>query len=243
MGWDARTVAGIATLSHDGSTFNAHANVVLIPKGKWGIVLLENAENSADEFFGSRRMSGIADGVTKMVKGREPGSTHTSPSVYVVFGFVFAVLALQVRGITRSVRTLGHWRTEPSQRPHGAWRITRTLVPPAALSLLWAYLVLVALPARSAISLTHSGWDCPTSRVCSWEAPRSRSCGALSRSLGPPGPSTPRPCSAPPQPNRGKESRHDRCASSPASSARGGWPFFRRSPEASTARRISLRVR
>ena len=144
----ARTVAGIATLSHDGSTFNAHANVVLIPDGKWGIVLLENAENSADEFFGSRRMSGIADGVTKMVMGHEPGSTHTSPTVYVVYALAFVVLALQLRGITRSVRTFRRWQTQPSQRPHGAWRIARTLVPPLALSLVWAIVVIVALPAK-----------------------------------------------------------------------------------------------
>ena len=36
---------------------------------------------------------------SRTCKGKAPGSTHTSPSVYVVFGLVFTVLALQVRGM------------------------------------------------------------------------------------------------------------------------------------------------
>jgi CubicO group peptidase (beta-lactamase class C family) len=148
MGWDVRTVNGIDTLAHDGSQFNAHANLVLIPDGKWGIVLMENAENSPDEFFGSRRMSRIADGVANMVKGQEPDSTPSSPALLVVFGLVFGILALQLLGIVRSVRILRRWRTEPSRRPHGVAGIGLALGPPALVSLLWAFIVVIAMPQK-----------------------------------------------------------------------------------------------
>jgi CubicO group peptidase (beta-lactamase class C family) len=142
MGMEVRTTNGIRTIAHDGSNFNAHANLVLIPDGKWGIILMENAENSPDEFFGSRRMSGIADGVTSMVKGKQPASTGTSAAVWIVFGIVFAIIALQFAGITRSVR---RFRRRP---PRGFLRIGLAIGLPLALSLLWSFIVLIGVPQK-----------------------------------------------------------------------------------------------
>jgi CubicO group peptidase (beta-lactamase class C family) len=142
MGMEVRTTNGIRTIAHDGSSFNAHANLVLIPEGKWGIILMENAENSPDEFFGSRRMSGIADGVTSMVKGKQPASTGTSATVWIVFGVVFAIIALQFAGITRSVR---RFRRRP---PKGFPRTALAIGVPLALSLLWAFIVLIGIPQK-----------------------------------------------------------------------------------------------
>jgi CubicO group peptidase (beta-lactamase class C family) len=58
MGWDVGQIDGATAISHDGSGFDSHANVVLIPDRGWGVVVMENGENSPDEFFGSRRMTG-----------------------------------------------------------------------------------------------------------------------------------------------------------------------------------------
>jgi hypothetical protein len=148
MGWDVGTTDGIPTLAHDGSSFNAHANLVLIPAGNWGIILFENAENSPDEFFGSRRMSQIADGVTNMLMGKQARSTSTSPTLWIIFGLVFLILALQIRGIVRSVRTFRRWRNGSRRRPQGLARIALFLVPSLVASLLWAFVVLIALPGK-----------------------------------------------------------------------------------------------
>jgi CubicO group peptidase (beta-lactamase class C family) len=148
MGWDVGKTDGIPTLAHDGSMFNAHANLVLIPEGNWGIILLENAENSPDEFFGSRRMSGIADGVTNMLMGKQPVPTSTSPTLWIVFGVVFTIIALQIVGIVRSVRTFRRWRNGSRRRPQGIARIALSLVPSLVVSLLWAFVVLIALPGK-----------------------------------------------------------------------------------------------
>src|SRR4029450_8047601 len=49
MGWEVSQLHGVPTLSHDGSGFGSHANVVLVPDSKWGVVVLEYGENSPDE--------------------------------------------------------------------------------------------------------------------------------------------------------------------------------------------------
>jgi CubicO group peptidase (beta-lactamase class C family) len=148
MGWEVSESNGIPTVSHDGSGFNAHANVVLVPGSRWGVVLLENAENSPDEFFGARQMTAIAFGVTSMVMGKEPLPVGSSVALWVVYGIVFAVIAIQITGITRSVRTFRKWRTDPQRRPRGPARIGLFLGLPLALNCIWAFIVLVAMPRK-----------------------------------------------------------------------------------------------
>jgi CubicO group peptidase (beta-lactamase class C family) len=148
MGWDVAESNGIGTVSHDGSSFNAHANVVMVPDGRWGVVLLENAENSPDEFFGSRQMSGIAFGVTSMLKGKQALAGGSNVALWTVYGVILAIIALQVLGIRRTVLKFRSWRIDPQKRPRGRVRTGRTLGWPVVLSLVWAFVVLVALPQR-----------------------------------------------------------------------------------------------
>jgi CubicO group peptidase (beta-lactamase class C family) len=147
MGWDVSQLHGVSTLSHDGSGFGSHANVVLVPDRGWGVVVMENGENSPDEFFGSRRMTGIASGVTGMLLGRQPPApTSSSTSLWLVYGVVVGIILLQVGGIARSVRIIRGWRATPSQRPTGALRIGLRLGLPLLVSWSWALIVLVGLP-------------------------------------------------------------------------------------------------
>jgi CubicO group peptidase (beta-lactamase class C family) len=148
MGWDVSSVQGVATVSHDGSGFNSHANVVLIPDRHWGVVVMENGENSPDEFFGSRRMTGIANGVADMLIGQQPrpAPTSSSTSLWVVYGIVLGILVIQVGGMIRSVRTIRRWRAAPSRRPTGALRIGLRVGLPLLVSWTWVFIVLVGLP-------------------------------------------------------------------------------------------------
>ena len=107
---------------------------------------MENGENSPDEFFGSRRMTGIANGVAGMLIGEEPAATSSSRSLWVVYGVVLGILVIQVAGMVRSVRTIRTWRTVPSRRPTGALRIGLRVGLPLLVSWTWALLVLVGLP-------------------------------------------------------------------------------------------------
>ena len=146
MGWDVAQIHGSTTISHDGSGFDSHANVVLIPDGGWGVVVMENGENSPDEFFGSRRMTGIAYGVAGLLVGQEPPAPSSSRSLWVVYGVVLGIIVLQVAGMARSVRTIRTWRTVPSRRPTGALRIALRVGLPLLVGWTWALFVLVGLP-------------------------------------------------------------------------------------------------
>jgi CubicO group peptidase (beta-lactamase class C family) len=147
MGWDVSAAHGLPTISHDGSGFDSHANVVLIPDRRWGVVVMENGENSPDEFFGSRRMTGIANGVAGMLIGEEPPAPSSpSRSLWVVYGVVLGIFVIQVAGMIRSVRTIRGWHTAPSRRPTGALWIALRVGLPVLVSWTWALLVLVGLP-------------------------------------------------------------------------------------------------
>ena len=146
MGWDVGPVHGTTAISHDGSGFDSHANVVLIPDRQWAVVVMENGENSPDEFFGSRRMTGIANGIAGMLIGQEPPAPSSSRSLWVVYGVVLAIIVIQVAGMVRSVRTIRRWRAAPLRRPTGALRIALRVGLPLLVSWSWALLVLVGLP-------------------------------------------------------------------------------------------------
>ena len=146
MGWDVAQIHGTTTISHDGSGFDSHANVVLIPDGGWGVVVMENGENSPDEFFGSRRMTGIAYGVAGLLIGQEPPAPSSSRSLWVVYGVVLGIIVLQVAGMARSVRTIRGWHTDPLRRPTGALRIALRVGLPLLVSWTWVLVVLVGLP-------------------------------------------------------------------------------------------------
>lgn len=147
MGWDVSQLHGVSTVSHDGSGFGSHANVVLVPERDWGVVVMENGENSPDEFFGSRRMTAIASGITGILIGQEPPApTSSSLSLWVVYGVVVGIIALQVGGIARSVRTIRGWRADTLRRPTGALRIGLRVGLPLLVSWSWALIVLVGLP-------------------------------------------------------------------------------------------------
>jgi hypothetical protein len=108
---------------------------------------MENGENSPDEFFGSRRMTGIANGVAGMLIGEEPPAlSSSSRSLLLVYGVVLGILVLQVVGMVRSVRTIRSWRAAPLLRPTGALGIGLRVGLPLLVSWTWAVLVLVGLP-------------------------------------------------------------------------------------------------
>ena len=148
MGWEITQRHGLTAVSHDGSGFDYHANVVFLPEREWGVVVMENAENSADEFFGSRRMTAIAFGVTDMLTGRQPKATSTSMSLRVTYGVVLGIIILQIVAASRSVRRFRRWHRVPGRAPRGPTRIGVRLLLPLLTSCVWAYMVLVLLPRK-----------------------------------------------------------------------------------------------
>ena len=146
MGWDVGQVHDTTTISHDGSGFDSHANVVLLPDRGWGVAraLRKTAAHSARH--AGRRMTGIAYGVAGLLIGQEPPAPSSSRSLWVVYGVVLGIIVLQVAGMARSVRTIRGWHTDPLRRPTGALRIALRVGLPLLVSWTWVLVVLVGLP-------------------------------------------------------------------------------------------------
>jgi CubicO group peptidase (beta-lactamase class C family) len=148
MGWFVGPLNDIPVIHHQGETFNFHANVVLIPQSREGVVVLMNAENSLD-LFTNGRMGTIAAGVTSLLEGQEPPSPPSNVAIFIVYGALFALLVLQARGIVRSVVALRSGRIRRG-RVGPWWRIGFSLV----LSLVWALFVFVLVPKQLGLSLS-----------------------------------------------------------------------------------------
>jgi CubicO group peptidase (beta-lactamase class C family) len=148
MGWFVGPRNDIPAIYHQGETFNFHANVVLVPQSRRGVVVLVNAENSLD-LFTNGRMGTIADGVTSLLEGRQPPSPPSNLPTFIVYAALFALLALQARGIAKSVVALRRKRIQRG-RIGPWWRIGLSLV----LSLVWALFVLVLVPKQLGLPLS-----------------------------------------------------------------------------------------
>jgi CubicO group peptidase (beta-lactamase class C family) len=148
MGWFVGPVNDIPAIHHQGETFNFHANVVLVPQSRRGVVVLMNAENNLD-LFTNRRMGTIADGVTSLLEGREPPPPPSNVPIFIVYAAVFALLVLQGVGIANSVVSLRRGRIRRG-RIGPWWRLGLLLV----LSLVWALFVLVLVPKQLGLPLS-----------------------------------------------------------------------------------------
>lgn len=147
MGWFVGPINGIPAIHHQGETFNFHANAVLVPESRTGVIVLMNAENSLDLFLGDR-MATIAAGVTSLLEGREPDAPPSNTLNFLAYAALLGLLVLQTRAIVRSVIAL-HNRRLRKGRLGPRLRIGLSL----ALSLTWAVLVLVLVPKQLGLPL------------------------------------------------------------------------------------------
>jgi hypothetical protein len=147
MGWFVGPINGIPAIHHQGETFNFHANAVLVPGSRTGVVVLMNAENSV-ELFLTGRMRMISEGVTSLLEGREPTAPPSNLAAFLVYAVLFGIVVLQLRGMSRSAVMLRGGRVRGS-RIGPRLRIGVSL----ALNLGWALLVLVVVPKQLGLTL------------------------------------------------------------------------------------------
>jgi CubicO group peptidase (beta-lactamase class C family) len=142
MGWNVEHANGVSMLWHPGNSPNYHADIMLAPQGRWGVVVLANGHN----WLALDRESGIARGVLGLLVGRQLTTLHGTNGNQVLFFVVLAAGVLQVLGIARSIVLLRRWRAQPARRPRGLLRVTGRIVVPLLLNLVWALVCLVGLP-------------------------------------------------------------------------------------------------
>src|SRR5215216_4475692 len=99
MGWIDGEIDGVPIVWHNGDTGDFHATMVLVPKSKWGVVVLMNGSN------GQGNLDTIANGVVARLVGVEspPSPGPFQNPLMITFLLILAVGVLQVFGIVRSV--------------------------------------------------------------------------------------------------------------------------------------------
>jgi CubicO group peptidase (beta-lactamase class C family) len=142
MGWFVGPVNGIPAVFHQGETFTYHANVVLVPRSRQGVIVLMNAENSLD-LFTRGRMGTVAEGVVSLLQGQEPPSPPSRLPIFVAYALLLAVIAVQLGGMIRSVAALRRGRA-PRRRLGPWWHLGGSLL----VNLGWTVLILVLVPQR-----------------------------------------------------------------------------------------------
>jgi CubicO group peptidase (beta-lactamase class C family) len=142
MGWMVERTNGVSLLWHLGATPGVHADILLAPQDRWGVVVLANGHNA----LSPDREGDIAWGVLGRLVGRQlttPPDTNTNQTLFFV---LLGVGVLQVLGIARSIVLLRRWRAQPARRPRGLIRVTARVVLPLLVGLAWALVCLVGLP-------------------------------------------------------------------------------------------------
>ncbi len=143
MGWFVRETNGVRMVTHAGVAPNFYADLVLVPEGKWGVVLLMNGMNNLQP----ARISGIANGVTGLLVSKElPAFVTRNDFKPTLLKVVLLVGAFQVLGIFWSATLLRRWNAQLERRPRGWLRIALHVVPPLVLNLVWALICLAGLP-------------------------------------------------------------------------------------------------
>jgi CubicO group peptidase (beta-lactamase class C family) len=103
MGWYSMEMNDTHVLVHDGDTPTFHADVILIPSGKWGIVLLVNT-NTVLLGDGIRN---LGNGIAALLNGQQPTAAPTNyPSIF-LYGSMIGFLAFELFDLARLI---GTWR-------------------------------------------------------------------------------------------------------------------------------------
>ena len=140
MGWEIGPIAGIPAIWHEGTIFNYHTNMVLIPGNGSGFILLENSYNGPDE----GRLNQIAEGVALLLAGKDPPPIASNRRLKLAYGVLFAVLLVQLWGLVRATRQLAsrHRRPRKSLTILGISMLILTIL----LSTGWGLLIVIGIP-------------------------------------------------------------------------------------------------
>ena len=143
MGWSVVRDGDTTMVGHTGEALDFRATMALLPDRGLGYVLMMNADTG----MGRGRMAAVTEGVHGLLLGREAAPTPSDAAQRaLVFGALAAVVAVQLGGMARSVRTLRRRAAGPGRRPRGRWAVAGAIGLPLVLNAAWAALVLVALP-------------------------------------------------------------------------------------------------
>lgn len=141
MGWEEGPIAGVPAIWHEGSVFNYHANMVMLPGRNSAFVLLENVYSGPDE----ARLNQIAEGVTLLLSGKAAPTIASNRGLRIAYAVVFLIAILQLWWLGHAARKVYAGEVHPDRR--------RTVLRAAILilailvSVSWGLLIVLGIPA------------------------------------------------------------------------------------------------
>lgn len=148
MGWFVGQSGELPVVWHNGTVPGFNAKMALVPGQGWGVVALMNSSSQVNE----ARKEAIVDGVINLLQGRTPEPAPANRVATVLYAVISLIAIVPLVNLIGSVRALGKWRANPSQRPRGgrlAWRIGLLF----GLNLLVMSLFLIVQPQMFGIGL------------------------------------------------------------------------------------------
>jgi CubicO group peptidase (beta-lactamase class C family) len=161
MGWGQGTLNGVPIVFHSGDISTFHADIMLAPEGRWGVIVLMNGQTTLQTMTGDERIEAIAPGVVGLLHGQQPPAQPVSYGIWLVYAVLLLLVAIQIAGMGRSILLLQRWRVRPVQRPARRRAVLRRIGLPLALNLAWGLAILAGIPALAKVSLQHLSYDLP----------------------------------------------------------------------------------
>ena len=143
--WGVTSIGGVQVLTKGGDLASYKTNMLLIPDGKWGMVLLVNANDRFATLLGDLRVAGMIIGLTNLLLGQQPPNLAGSGPL-IFRSIVLLVAIVQVAGLVWSVAIFRRWRLQPEPRPQGRWARIWRLYIPLTLNLAWGAVLLAGVP-------------------------------------------------------------------------------------------------
>jgi CubicO group peptidase (beta-lactamase class C family) len=141
LGWFVGPFGGVPAIHHGGDLHNYHADMVLLPESRWGVIVLTNTNSLG--LLGHSDTTLIATNVTRLLVDREPVTVPRSYLRYAVAGIVFLLqLAIDVWLLFLLRRSWKQLQERPGSLPS-------TLVLPLLYQPISPLLLLVILPLAS----------------------------------------------------------------------------------------------
>jgi CubicO group peptidase (beta-lactamase class C family) len=142
MGWFVGQRSGVAVVGHPGDTATFHADMILVPESRYGIMLLMNANNR----LAGERMRGVVDGVISLLHERQASTAPDTNGLDVLQVIGGLAILLGIALIWSIMRVRRYARRTPSNASVGWLSILRHIVAPQLLFLLMALVFLLGVP-------------------------------------------------------------------------------------------------
>ncbi len=147
-GWYLMELNRIPVVTHDGDTPNYHADIVMIPSGRWGVALLINTNT----VLLGEPIRDLVSGVTSLLSDRPVAPVNRDRNALFLYTFMAGLLCYE---IFRLVQMMKRWFHPANLLVKGnkRWFIFRYLVLPILVGMLVGFTCLVGMPGMFQVSL------------------------------------------------------------------------------------------